>query len=182
MNKFIYSVVSLTDLAVVINHFYKYPPITSELANNFILFKRAYEIVKDGKPLIVEDLKEVLSLKVSIDKDASLPEELNTYLTGGPFPVSLEREMDQKIKDLNWILGFVSKRGHFIVDIIYIDADNKILKQITLKFKISLNTSPAGLKNLINSLSSYLGAEAFIPERDGRLVILDSKKLMISLI
>lgn len=161
IGKFIYSVISLTDLAIILNHFNKYPPITPELAKDFIIFKRAYEIVKDGKPLIIEDLKEVLSLKVSIDKGASLSEELNTYLTNGLLQSgpTLKMEVDQKIKDLNWISGFVSKRGRFIVDIVYSDADNKILKQINLKFQISLNTINEVF--LVDDLSSYLGSGVF---------------------
>jgi hypothetical protein len=59
----------------------------------------------------------------------------------------------------------VSKRGHFIVDIVYKDANNKILKQITLKFQISLNTINEVF--LVDGLSSYLGKGVFY-SRAGR--------------
>jgi hypothetical protein len=106
MSKFIYSVISLTDLAVIINHFNKYPFIVPERVKDLILFKQAYEIVKDEKPLTVKDLREVLSLKVSIDKGTPLPEELNTYLTNDlpqsdPTVGYPKIEVDQKIKDPN---------------------------------------------------------------------------------
>jgi hypothetical protein len=175
LNKFIYSVEYLSELVpyalrlepvpleIIINHFDKYSFISPELAWNFFLFKRAYEIVKGRKHLTVEDLKEVLSLKVSMDKDVSLHEELNSYLTDDIIPAP-KVEVDQNIKDPNWISGFVSRAGCFIIDIRYLSTDKKILKQITLKLQIPLSIKD---NKFICSLSSYLGSGSFY-SRAGR--------------
>jgi hypothetical protein len=68
-----FTVQSINDLNIIINHFDKYPLITQKLAD-FLLFKQICEIVKNH--LTREGLKEILSLKASINK--GLTEELKT--------------------------------------------------------------------------------------------------------
>lgn len=159
MNKFIYSVESLSELGIILNHFDKYPLITQKLAMDFLLFKRAYEIVKCRKHLTVKDLKEVLSLKVSIDNKAAKAELTpllgDSSLTKDLVPVPMV-EIDRKIHDPNWLSGFVSREGYFIIDIRY--STDKVLKQVMLKFKISVNNRD---KNLLKSLPCYLGSGSF---------------------
>lgn len=61
-----YRVESLRDLAVVISHFDKYPLITKKQAG-YILFRLAYNLIKDKRHLAKEGLLELVSLKVVLN-------------------------------------------------------------------------------------------------------------------
>jgi hypothetical protein len=132
MNKFIYSVESFSDLEIIISHFDKYSLISEKLVNDFHFFKCVYEMIKSRKDLTERDLNKVLSLKET------------------------RVEVFRDIEDPNWLSGFVSRQGNFIIDIRY--STDKILKQIMLKFQVSVNIYD---KNLLKSFSSYLGSGSF---------------------
>jgi LAGLIDADG endonuclease len=67
----IYSVQSIRDLTeVIIPHFKKYPLITQKQAD-FILFTLVVELIQNKRHLDEEGLKEIMSLKASINKGLS---------------------------------------------------------------------------------------------------------------
>jgi hypothetical protein len=71
---FQYRVSSVKELELIISHFDRYPLITKKHAD-FLLFKQAVHIMKQGEHLNMEGLKNVLALKASIN--LGLTEELN---------------------------------------------------------------------------------------------------------
>jgi hypothetical protein len=61
-----FTVTSLADLEIIINHFDKYPLITQKGAD-YILFKQVVYLVKCKKHLTPEGLKEIVGLRASIN-------------------------------------------------------------------------------------------------------------------
>jgi len=61
-----YSVGSLKDLKVIIDHLNKYPLITQKLAD-FILFKQAYVLIENKEHLTEEGLLKIVSIKASLN-------------------------------------------------------------------------------------------------------------------
>lgn len=73
-NEACYSVYS-KDLAVVIDHFDKFPLITQKRAD-YLLFKQAFELINRKEHLTMEGLNKIVSIKASMNK--GLNEELQT--------------------------------------------------------------------------------------------------------
>lgn len=63
---FAYRVTSPKDLAVILDHFYKYPLITQKRAD-YLLFKQVIEKINRKEHLKMEGLKEIVAIKASIN-------------------------------------------------------------------------------------------------------------------
>jgi hypothetical protein len=109
--------------------------------------------------LTAEGLKEIIAIKASINR--GLTEQLKTAFPDRPKPVPRPSVEDQEIKDPNWLAGFTSAEGCFLVDVQNSNS-HKTGKQVILKFQISQNIRDENLlKSLINYLDCgyyYLGA------------------------
>jgi hypothetical protein len=149
----LYVVQPIKDLDIIIKHFDKYPLITQKKAD-FVLFKQAFELVKYKKHLTVEGLKEIIAIKASINK--GLTEELKTAFPN-LIPVPRSSVVYQEIKNPNWLAGFTSAEGCFLVGVLNSNS-NKIGKQVILKFQISQNIRD---ENLLKSLISYLDSGSY---------------------
>lgn len=68
-----FQVIRLSDLARVIEHFNNYPLKTQKYAD-FLLFKRAFDLVNNKEHLIEAGLRKLISIRASINK--GLPERL----------------------------------------------------------------------------------------------------------
>jgi hypothetical protein len=65
-NSMQYIVSSLSDLAVIIEHFDKYPLITQKLAD-YLLFKMGVDLIKNNEHLTIEGLRKILAIKASMN-------------------------------------------------------------------------------------------------------------------
>jgi len=144
----IYTVQSIKDLAIIINHFNNYPLITQKLGD-FILFKLVYDIVNCKDHLTKEGLNKILSLKASINRGLTNELKLNFP---DIIPASRPLVINQVIKDPNWLSGFVTGEGCFLVDIMN-SKSNAVGKQVVLKFQVTQCVRDI---NLLKSLNSYL--------------------------
>jgi len=160
----VFTVQSIKDLEIIINHFNKYSLISQKLGD-YLLFKEIYEIVKCKNHLTREGLKKIFSLKASINR--GLTEELKVVY---PYLIPTSRlVVHQEIKDPNWLSGFVlffltlflseiTKKklgeGCFLVDILN-SKSNKVGKQVVLKFQVTQDMRDI---NLLKSLDSYLAS------------------------
>ena len=61
-----FRIFSIKDLAVVINHFDKYPLITKKLAD-YILFKRIIGLISNKEHLTMEGLQKIIAIKTSMN-------------------------------------------------------------------------------------------------------------------
>lgn len=57
---------SFNDLDILINHFDKYPLVTQKLAD-YLLFKQAFNLIKDKKHFTEEGLQELVNIKASLN-------------------------------------------------------------------------------------------------------------------
>src|SRR5690606_39738710 len=78
----VYCIRSLEEIATLIDHFDKYPLITKKQAD-YLLFKSAYEIIKNKEHLTEEGFKKILALRASMNKGlpASLKEAFPNIIT-----------------------------------------------------------------------------------------------------
>lgn len=157
-----FTVTSLTDLEVVISHFDRYPLITQKLAD-YILFKQVVDLVKCKKHFTPEGLKEIVNLKASINK--GLNDELKeAFALPNVIPVPRPLVVDQEIKNLNWLAGFISAEGCFHIKISKSNT-HKIGYSIGLRFFITQHIRD---EQLLISLKNYFGCGEYKP-RKGQL-------------
>jgi hypothetical protein len=65
-----FQVTKLGDLVFIIDHFNLYPLKTQKYVD-FLLFKKAFDIIKDKKHLTIEGLQELISIRASVNKGLS---------------------------------------------------------------------------------------------------------------
>ncbi|KAF1107987.1 hypothetical protein B8V09_03535 [Streptococcus agalactiae] len=92
-----FRITSIKELAVIIDHFDKYPLITQKFAD-YILFKQAYELVKQKDHLTSEGVQKIVNIRASMNN--SLTDNLKKAFPN-TIPVSRPLVLDQEIKDPN---------------------------------------------------------------------------------
>jgi hypothetical protein len=65
-----FQVTKLGDLVFIIDHFNLYPLKTQKYAD-FLLFKKAFDIIIEKKHLTIEGLQELISIRASLNKGLS---------------------------------------------------------------------------------------------------------------
>ena len=141
-----YSVRSIKDMQIIIDHFNKFPLITNKL-NDYILFKLAYAILLKKEQLSLEEIKKLVSIKSSMNLGLSF--ELKAIFPN-IIPEPKEIIYDYSIPDPKWVAGFVSGEGCFIVDINKSNS-NKVGFSVNLRIMISQHArNKILLYNLIN--------------------------------
>ncbi len=120
-----YQVVSMTDLLRVIEQFNLYP-LRTQKYNDFILFKKAYDLVANKEHLALRsrsdlgcgavDIKNLVNIRASMNK--GLPERLLLEFPSYNPEIrsDLTLNKNDKLFDINyWIAGFVDGEGCFYV-------------------------------------------------------------------
>ena len=143
-----FRVQSTKDLAVIINHFDKYPLITQK-QGDFELFKQAFDIVKNKQHLSKEGLRKIVSIRASFSGGLS-PILEYSFVNIIPYPRS--SVSDFKIKDPQWLAGFATAEGCFLIRIIKA-VSHLSGHQVLLVFKLTQHTKD---EQLIRSLVDYL--------------------------
>lgn len=140
---------SRKELEVIINHFDKYPLITQKF-KDYILFKQAFNLVKNKNHLTMEGLREIVGLKASLN--SGLSDSLIEAFPGiTPFtPECSELVCERKVVDPNWVVGFTSGEGSFYIKSYESKANLGVTVQLV--FQITQHTRDEAL---MNSLISY---------------------------
>lgn len=107
----LYEVSSLKDLEIIINHFNNYCLI-SQKWSDFELFKLAVNMLKKGEHLTLQGLKTLISIRASMNK--GLSDKLKAAFPD-IIPITRPLLNDRTIPDPNWISGFTSGEGCFMV-------------------------------------------------------------------
>ena len=146
---FQFCVWSVEDLKVIVNHFDKYPLITQKLAD-YELFKQALHLISLNDHLTMEGLSKIVNIKASMNLGLSdnLKIAFNTVT-----PVKRISVLEAKIKDPNWLTGFVEGDGCYMIKIRK-SSSHRIGFQVELEFKI---TQHARDEQLMKYLINYLG-------------------------
>lgn len=143
-----YLVSSIKDLQVIQEHFEKYPLLTKKRAD-FHLWTQILYLVQNKEHNTMEGLTKIVALRASLNK--GLNEELKaTFPT--IVPVERPKVEDQEIKDPNWLSGFTSGEGCFLVRIIN-STSNRLGVQVKLVFQITQHSRD---EQLMRSLIEYL--------------------------
>jgi hypothetical protein len=82
----IYSVDSIKDISVLLNHFDTYPLITQK-SSDYLIFKQCFEIINKGEHLTERGLLEIISFKSTLN--LGLPDYLKKafpYIQGKDRP------------------------------------------------------------------------------------------------
>jgi hypothetical protein len=113
------------------------------------LFKQAFELVKSKQHLTPEGLRKIVAIKASIN--LGLSESLKAAFPD-IIPVPRALVVDQKIKDPNWLAGFTSGEGCFLISIS--KGTTVIGYRVMLGFKITQSVRDVELMK--TRLSTYL--------------------------
>lgn len=164
-----YWVTSPKDLAIIVDHFEKYPLLTQKRAD-YELFKQIFELINCKEHLTKEGLYKILAIKASMNN--GLSDELKSAFPNLT-PVERPVVVNQKIRDPNWFVGFTNGEGCFFVSI-YNSTTCKLGEAVALKFQITQH-SRDGI--LMESLVTILGCGRIEPYSRGPAVNLVVTKL-----
>ena len=151
----VYRVSSMKDLAIIIDHFTRYPLVTQKRAD-FELFKRVVDIKESGRHTTLVGLQEILNIRASMNK--GLTEELNiAFPKTIPVVRPLVSETDQIIPDPYWVAGFVSGEGNFSIGITK-SPNSKIGYSAQLRFKLTQHSRD---QFIMRSFVTYWGSGSY---------------------
>lgn len=174
-----YIVSSIKDLQVIVDHFNKFPLITKK-SSDFQLFKYAFELVKSKKHLTFDGLILIVSIKALMNKGLSDKLKL-------AFPklnsIVKPLKKNPKIKDPNWLSGFVSGEGNFYINII--NAKTKVRKQVFLMFTITQHSRDADLLKYLSKCEYFLRCGSYYPRynrEEGNFVVAKFSDIKLKII
>lgn len=154
--KSMYKLESFENLHIIIDHFDKYPLVSSKIAN-YILFKEAFNIVKNKDHLTEKGLKRIMALSGSSNRGYS--KRVKEAFPNLEPAEKLIYEFKQ-ISDPNWLSGFVSGDGSFNITIT--EGSTKIGERVRIRFEIGLHKKET---ELIIGIAKYL--DLLIPSLKG---------------
>ena len=158
-----YYVQSIKDIAIIINHFDKYPLKTQKRAD-FELLKQVFKLIQTKEHLIEQGFYKILAIKASNNK--GLSSELKAVFPD-IIPVKRPNVEEILINNPYWLLGFVEAEGCFSV-MIKKSPTIKTGFSVSLRFQITQHYRDIVLmKNLINIWNC------------GNVVIKDSKHSIV---
>lgn len=144
----IFSVQSVKDCKVIIEHFDKYPLLTQKLAD-FELFKQAVGILVNKEHLTIEGLHKVVSIRASMNLGLT---EVLTETFPNTIPESRPTVETPEFIDPNWLVGFTDGDGCFLIHV-QNSPKSKSGKQVKIKFQVSQHERDIALfKSIILNL------------------------------
>lgn len=148
-----YKVTSIKGLKIIAEHFENYPLITQKKAD-FELWKQALELLKSKQHLTEKGLAKIADLKASMNN--GLSDELKIAFPNLN-PAIRPTPVDQTINHPNWLAGFVSGDGTFIVSIF--KSNTPTGYTVRLIFKITQHTRD---QELMKSLVDFFNCGRYV--------------------
>lgn len=110
-----YRVSSLKNLQIITDHFDSYPLITNKKAD-YLLFKQAITMIKNKEHLSIEGILKLVGIKATLNWGLS-DKFKESFPTAKAVvrPSVIYNTLNVKIKNLNWIRGFIEAEGSFQV-------------------------------------------------------------------
>lgn len=154
----IYRVTSIEDLQIILDHFDRYPLITQKY-KDYLLFKQAYELIKNKEHLTMNGLRKIVSIKASINLklSSSLMEAFSDIE-----PLLIPEVEDRKILNYNWLAGFTDAEGCFFVAHRK-SKSSKLGEAVWLKFILTQHSRD---ENLLKHFIEIFGCGRFIPKNN----------------
>nr|QBM31520.1 hypothetical protein [Arthrobotrys musiformis]QBM31596.1 hypothetical protein [Arthrobotrys musiformis] len=164
-----FSVNSIKDLKIIINHFDKYPLITQKLID-YKLFKQALDLISLKEHLTIKGLRKIVAIKASIN--TGLSDQLKIAFSDVKPAKKPEYKMNNIIiPDPNWLAGFTSGEGCVLAKIKR-SQTHRLGFLVELKFQISQHNRD---KQLILSLVKYLNCGITYKHSENAIVFNVSK-------
>jgi hypothetical protein len=142
----------LDHILKIITHFDNYPLITQKKAD-FILFKEIIDKVIEGEHLSAKGLQEIVNIRASIN--LGLSDSLKTIFPD-TVPVTRPKIENSTIPHPEWMAGFVSGEGCFLVQLAKYGKSK--LDGVSLSLKVSQHLRD---KSLLNSFILFFGCGLF---------------------
>ena len=142
-----FCVENIKELETIINHFNKYPLITIKRAD-YELSRLIVEKIKRKEHLTFDGLRQILALKAAMNLGLS---DVLKKAFPDVAPVVRPLVENAKIPDPNWLAGFTSAEGCFIVSIT--ESKTKIGYRVLLIFQLTQHSRD---EKLLISFISYL--------------------------
>ena len=139
---------------IIIPYFMRYPLLTSKQVN-FELLKKVVDLINKKEHLTREGIQKIVAIRASMN--LGLSDELLVAFPDVK-PVLIPSTNENKIKDPNWLAGFITGEGCFFIDI-YESKTNKIGSAVRLKFLISQHKRDI---NIMKSFPDYLGSGQYV--------------------
>jgi hypothetical protein len=159
-----YSVDSIKDIPVIINHFDKYPLVTQKLSDYFI-FKQCYNIIKQGNHLTEKGLLDIIGLKSNLN--LGLPVKLKKA-----FPNVIEvNRVEYKFKGIPnpfWVSGFTSGEGSFQVLARNFNVNNELFARFSIHLHIR---DLEVLKAISTYFNEFTGKKVTLTKKSAQLQI-----------
>lgn len=133
----------------VLPHFDKYPLLTEKQAD-YLLFREAVKLVSKKVHLTIEGINTIAGIRASLNKGLT-PALKEAFPNCVPRPRPIVGDL--QIQHPEWVAGFTSGEGCFMVSIVKRDG-YKVGSLVTLSFVL---TQHSRCEQLMKSLSTYLG-------------------------
>ena len=136
----------MEEIEKLIEHLDKYFLITQK-RSDYELWKKAFALIKNKEHLTIEGLKKIVAIRASLNYGLS-PELSKAF----PKITSIKRPLvnNQRIEDPNWLAGFTSAEGCFLI--VIFEAKTNIGEGVQLIFKLTQHVKN---KPLMRSLIKY---------------------------
>ena len=146
VNSMQYRVSSLNNLKIITDHFDSYPLITQKRAD-YLLFKEAIAIIKNKEHLSTKGILNLVGIKATLNWGLSDKfKESFPAAKAVVRPSVIYNTLNVKIKNLNWIRGFIDAEGSFQV----ITQNNT---DVSLRFSLTQHTKD---EELLKDIVTYL--------------------------
>lgn len=155
-NSFQYRVSSIKELDLIISHFDKYPLMSKKHAD-FLLFKQAVSLIKQGEHLNIDGLKNIIALKASLN--LGLTDDLNQAFPDITPVLRPSFKYPCLIPDLNWFAGFTDAEGCFFI-VIKNSVNSTLKESVSLRFILTQHLRD---EELLRSFITILGCGKYIP-------------------
>jgi len=153
-----YRVSSLNNLQIITDHFDSYPLITQKSAD-YLLFKQAIAIIKNKEHFSREGFLKLVGIKATLNWGLS-DKFKESFPLAKPVvrPSVIYNPLNVRIKNLNWIRGFIEAEGSFQVII----QNNK---NVSLRFSLTQHIKD---EELLKDIAIYLNYGRYYksPTRD----------------
>lgn len=127
---------------------------------DYELFKQVYSILENKQYLTLDNFTKMDSIKASIDKGGLSDGLTEAFPNIIPFKKSLVRDI--KIPDPNWLAGFTSREGYFLINLTKSNT-HKWNKRVNLSFIITQHIID---EQLIRSFIPYLDCINVYKDKD----------------
>jgi len=142
-----YIVRSISELEKILKHFDDYPLLSKKYAD-FVLFKSAIDIIKQGN-LTLAEITRIVAIKASMNK--GLSDKLKNSFPD-IVPVQRLQPNNTLIPDRNWLVGFIEGEACFLINIS--KSAGKLGESVQLTFEITQHTQDL---LLLQTIISFLG-------------------------